>query len=170
MKYLVLLCLFVFATPVLAQTMRGTLALATSGQDCDEIGDLKAGLSHIFRAELVHKKVDDNLIVSPYVTKLIVTLGDEHTKVLADFRTDARVGDVVLPGHGEEIIGEVNAIYFGSKSVRYDTDEKGAGDEVRFTYVLDIDNFPVIKAIVSGSRASRARDCVISWIGKFSSQ
>lgn len=169
MKFFVFLGVFFVQQAVFAKTTQGTLTLATSGQDCDEVGDLRAGLSHIFRAELVRKKVDDNLFVSPYVTKLTVVLGDGHTKVLADFRTDARMGDVVLPRHGEEIIGEVTAVYspVRAESVRYDTDGTGVGDEVRFTYFLDIDNFPDIKAIVSGSISSRARDCVISWIGKF---
>lgn len=159
MKLLVIMGLFLAQQTAFAQTMKGVLGLSTSGQDCGRIGKF-----HLYRAELVHKRVDDDLIVSPHVTKLTLELENDRTKVLADFQTDL---EDVRPGSGgEEIIGEVTAIFSPllAASVRYDTDGKGAGDEVRFTLVLD--DSPS-KVIVAGSRASRTRDCVISWIGKF---
>ena len=38
-------------------------------------------------------------------------------------------------------------------------------DEVRFTLVLD--DYPSKVIVAGSSEASRTRDCVISWIGKF---
>lgn len=150
----------VFAEHREAFVMQGKLGLYTSGQDCDEIG-----YYYYFPAELVHKRYGD--FSKGLVSKLTVVLGDEHTKVLSDFRSYGK--DVLSPAHGsEEVIGEVRAIYddLHGQTVRYDTDGKGAGDEVRFTYVSDDAELPS-KLIVSGSRTSRARDCVIEWLGEF---
>ena len=151
----------VFAERREAFVVKGTLGLYTSGQDCDEIGPY-----YYFPAELVHERYNDRLYEG-LVSKLTVVLGDEHTKVLSDFRSYGR--DVLSPVQGsEEVIGEVRAIYdsLHGQTVRYDTDGKGAGDEVRFTYMSDDQELPS-KLIVAGSRASRARDCVIEWLGEF---
>lgn len=143
--------------------MKGTLGLYTSGQDCGKV--LIDGVVR-YPAEFVQARVDDAAIPTGFAYKLTVELANERKELLAAFRTDA---PDVLPYGGGEAIGEVRASYSPiiASTVRYDTDGKGAGDEVRFASVFD--DFP-FKVIVSGSRTSRGRDCVIEWIGEFSAR